>query len=123
VEDEYARRYWAVMDDNCVHNSARFRYLNSKLLHNIQTRGSLVSKYGNSTFLNRLYIYDGKNQKGKEFENNNEHRLKQTDAGSLYLYDSTVNSCAQPNGIYVDQKKDGCKNATEQKFTFGKANI
>jgi hypothetical protein len=123
VEDEYARRYWAVMVDNCVHNSARFRYLNSKLLQNIQTRGSLVSKYGNSTFLNRLYIYDGKNQKGKEFENNNEHRLKQTDAGSLYLYDTTVNSCAQPNGTYVDQKKDGCKNAAEQKFTFGKANI
>ncbi|CAB4044683.1 Hypothetical predicted protein, partial [Paramuricea clavata] len=118
VEDEYARRYWAEMDDNCVHYRARFRYLDTNLLHNFKTGGSLVSNYGNSTFLNRLYIYDSKNQKGKEFENNNEHRFKQTDAGSLFLYNSTVNSCAQPNDTYVDQKKDGCKNTAEQKFTF-----
>jgi hypothetical protein len=123
VEDEYARRYWAEMVDDCLNDSARFRYLDTNLLHNIKTGGTLASAYANTKYKKRLFIYDGKNQDGINFENNAKHSLKQTNSGSLFLYDSTVNSCAQPNGIYVDQKKDGCKSTAEQKFTFGKRDV
>ena len=122
-EDANGRHYWAEMVDNCLNDSARFRYLDTNLLHNIKTGGTLASAYSNTTYKKRLFIYDGKNQDGKAFENNAKHSLKQRNYRSLFLYDSTVNSCAQPNGTYVDQKKDGCKNAAEQKFTFGKENI
>ncbi len=120
LEDSRSRRYWAEMVDNCLNEKAKFRYLDSELLRNINTGGTLVSSYPESS-LQHLFIYDGKiNTPGINFENNNKHRLKQTNTGSLFLYDTAVNSCAQPNGTYVDQKKDGCTNAVEQKFTFGK---
>ena len=121
-EDEWARRYWAEMVDNCLDDKARFRYLESKLLHNINKGGTLASNYAGSRYKQRLFIYDGKTgTPGIDFENNNDHRLKQTDAGSLFLYDTAVNSCAQPNETFVDQKKDGCSNyVAEQQFTFGK---
>ncbi len=120
-EDKWATRYWVEMVDNCLDEKAQFRYLDSNLLQNINTGGTLTSAYQDNKYQQRLFIYDGKiNTTGINLENKNEHRVKQTDAGSLFLYDTAVNSCAQPNGIYVDQKKDGCSNATEQKFTFGK---
>ena len=115
-----ARRYWAEMVSNCLNGSAQFRYLDTELLQNIKTRGTLASDSTNTKFLNRLFIYVGKNPNGKNFQKSSVHRLKQTDAGSLFLYDSSVNSCAQPNGSYVDLKKDGCRDVTVQKFTFGK---
>ncbi|CAB4034902.1 Hypothetical predicted protein, partial [Paramuricea clavata] len=118
-DDGWGRCYWAEMVSNCLSDNARFSYIDTTLLHNIKTGGTLASKYGTNKYNNRLFIYDGKNQDGRNFENNDNHRLKQTAAGSLFLYDNSVNSCAQPNGIYVDQKKDGCSDTAEQKFTFG----
>ena len=36
-EDANGRHYWAEMVDNCLDDSARFRYLDTNLLHNIKT--------------------------------------------------------------------------------------
>jgi hypothetical protein len=115
-----SRRYWAEMVNNCLNVSAQFRYLDTELLQNIKTGGTLVSKNKNKKLRNRLFVYYGKSEQGKRFQNSSVHRMKQTDAGSLFLYDKTVNSCAQPNGRYVDLKKDGCSDVRYQKFTFGK---
>ena len=115
-----ARSYWAEMVNNCLKVSAQFRYLDTELLQNIRTGGTLASNLNKPKFQNRLFIHYGKNEQGKRFQNSIVHRMKQTDAGSLFLYNKTVNSCAQPNGRYVDLKKDGCSNVKDQKFTFGK---
>ena len=170
-----SRRYWAEMVNNCLNVSAQFRYLDTELLQNIKTGGTLVSKNKNENknknknknnnnskkkkknenenenkkknkkknknnnkkknkneneneknkkknkkLQNRLFVHYGKSEQGKRFQNSSVHRMKQTDAGSLFLYNKTVNSCAQPNGRYVDLKKDGCSNVKDQKFTFGK---
>jgi hypothetical protein len=151
-----SRRYWAEMVNNCLNVSAQFRYLDTELLQNIKTGGTLVSKNKNENknknknnnnnnnkkknknanenenekknkkknknkkLQNRLFVHYGKSEQGKRFQNSSVHRMKQTDTGSLFLYNKTVNSCAQPNGSYVDLKKDGCSDVKYQKFTFGK---
>ena len=106
------------MVSNCLSDTALFRYLDNKLLHNIETGGNVASLYGLAKYKNRLFVYDGKNQGGRDFANNSRHRIKQTTGGSLYLYE--VNGCIQPNGWYVDVKNTPCSDTVEQKFTFGK---
>ena len=63
------------MVTNCLNDTALFRYLDNKLLHNIETGGGIVSSYGE--YQNRLFVYDGRNQAGRSFQNNNDHRMKQ----------------------------------------------
>jgi hypothetical protein len=122
LENNIARRYWAEMVNNCFNVSASFRYLDTELLQNIDTRGTLASFYDNpERYKNRWFVYKGKNDRGLNFEKEDSHRLKQTVAESLYFYDKAVNSCGQPNGTYLDLKRDGCSNTPEQKFTFGKS--
>ena len=115
-------RYWAEMINNCLHKNASFRFLKIKLAHNIATGGNLATSYFGTRYKKRVFIYNGKNLRGKLFENSKNHRLKQTDSGSLFFYERYVNSCAQPdaNGTYIDQKIDGCKDTAKEKFTFGK---
>lgn len=117
-------RYWAEMVDDCLYKNASFRYLPSKIVHNIATGGSLVIS-DLRRYKRRLFIFDGKNMIGKKFENSNMHRLKQTNAGSLFFYDRNMNSCFQPDAKirYIDQKKNECISTAEQRFTFGKKNI
>jgi hypothetical protein len=107
------------MVNNCLNVSAQFRYLDTELLQNIKTGGTLASNAKKEMkFLNRLFIHYGKNEKGKKFQSNSDHHLKQTDAGSLFLY--AVDFCVQPNNrSYVDLKKNGSSDV-EQNFTFGK---
>ncbi|CAB4005658.1 Venom prothrombin activator pseutarin-C non-catalytic subunit [Paramuricea clavata] len=115
-----SRRYWAEMVNNCLNVSAQFRrYLDTELLQNIKTGGTLASNLKKPKLQNRLFIHNGKNPKGRNFQKSSVHRLKQTDAGSLFFYNSSVNSCAQPNDSHVDLKKDGCRDVTDQKFSFG----
>ena len=106
------------MVNNCLNVSAQFRYLDTELLQNIKTGGTLASNAKKKMkFLNRLLIHYGKNEQGKKFQCSSDHYLKQTDAGSLFLYEADF--CVQPNRSYVDLKRDGCSNV-EQNFTFGK---
>ena len=113
-----ARSYWVEMVNNCLNVSAQFRYLDTELLQNIKTGGTLASNAKKEMkFLNRLFIYYGKNEQGKTFQGISDHHLKQTDAGSLFLYEADF--CVQPTRSFVDLKKDGCSDV-EQNFTFGK---
>ena len=110
------------MLDNCLLDRAQFRYLGIKfkpLLHNIKFGGSLATYYNDVKYKKRVFICNGINQQGIAFENSKKHFLKQSSSGSLVFYNQAVNSCAQPDGIYVDQKRKEC-HGSELKFTFGK---
>ncbi|XP_028417346.1 uncharacterized protein LOC114541738 [Dendronephthya gigantea] len=119
-ESNSGTRYWAEMVDDCLSKNASFRYLQSELLQNIATEGNLLAS-NIPRYQNRLFVFGGKSHRGKIFMNNPTHRLKQTNAGSLYFYDSGTNSCAQPDARrkYIDQKENGCRGTAEQRFTFG----
>ena len=110
--------YFAVMTDNCLNVSAQFRYLDSELLHNIDKEGTLI--YSLEWYYKRRWaVYKGVSSTAKNIQNNAEHRLKQTNAGSLRLYNKSV--CAQPSttSIYLMRIWSAC-GKPEQKFTFGK---
>jgi hypothetical protein len=116
----WALSYFVVMTDNCLNVSAQFRYLDSALLHNIEKEGTLLSTT-DSLFLGRLSVYKGVAATAILHQNNAEYRLKQTDSGSLFFYDTSQNVCAEPSTKYV------LRNATcdteNQKFSFGKLNM
>ncbi len=114
----YALPYYVVMTDNCLDDKAQFRYLDSELLHNIEKDGTLLSPTGH-TFQSRWAVYKGVSGGGKNYQENTVHRLKQTYAESLFLYN--MNVCAEPSTKYV-LRKTYCNRAT-QKFTFGKRNM
>ncbi|CAB4024291.1 ---NA---, partial [Paramuricea clavata] len=98
------------MTNNCLNDKAQFRYLDSELLNNIETNGTLVYSR-NSEYSRRWAVCKGVSSAA----NNPDYRLKQTNAGSLFLYNMGV--CAEPSTKYVAMKPY-C-DTTEQKFTFG----
>ncbi len=104
------------MTNNCLDDKAQFRYLDSELLHNIEKGGTLVSPLNYKNYRSRWAVYKGVSSWGNEYQKRAEHRLKQTNAESLFLY--KMNVCAEPSTRYVLTKRY-C-NTTEQKFTFGK---
>ena len=112
----YALPYFVVMTDNCLDDKAQFRYLDSELLHNIEKDGTLISPYQPTVYKSRWAVYKGISSEAKGSQRNTKHRLKQTDAESLFLYN--MNVCAEPSTKYV-LRKMYC-NTTEQEFTFGK---
>ena len=113
----WAFSYFVVMTDNCLNISAQFLYRDSELLHNIKTNGTLAS-ITNPIWLGRLSVYKAIEAAAIGHQNSPGYRLKQTDAGSLFFYDTSQNVCAEPSTKYV------LRNATcdteNQKFTFGK---
>ena len=123
-DNKAGKRYWAEMVQDCLHKNASFRYLQSKLVHNIATGGSLVTS-SSHLYEGRLFIQEGKSQRGKKFENSNTHRLKQTNAGALFFYHGKINSCVEPDAKtqYINQKKNGCSDTAGQRFTFGKTSF
>ena len=109
------------MVDNCLDVNAQFLFLRNKpILHNIKTGGALLSYYSLAKYNKRVLVYEGISTRAKEYENDDRNRLKQKPTRSLYFYDKREETCAQPNGKYIDAKKNGCNDANVQKFTFGK---
>jgi hypothetical protein len=95
---------------------AQFRYLNSELLHNIATGGTLVYSSTNKDGRDYWAVYKGNSTSGKNYQKKLEHRLKQTAAGSLSFYQKNI--CA---GLYEDYLLGtSCNSGKQQKFTFGK---
>ena len=118
----WAFPYYVVMTDNCLNVSAQFRYLDSALLHNIEKGGTLIFKLAsNKDYHGRLAVYKGVSARAIKIQNNAEYRLKQTDSGSLFSYDTSLNVCAEPSTKYV-LRNTTC-DTEKQKFTFGKRNV
>ncbi|XP_028416881.1 uncharacterized protein LOC114541103 isoform X2 [Dendronephthya gigantea] len=114
----YGTPYLTVMIDDCLNGKAQFRYLDSDLLQNINTRGTFVSST-DKEYRNRLAVFKAKASAALRFQNSLEHRLKQTDAGSLYFYNMKDKVCAQPSSLsFYVERKTYC-DTPEQKFTFG----
>ena len=113
----WAFPYFVVMTDNCLKVSAQFRYLDNELLHNIEKEGTLLSRT-HRDYLGRWTVYKGVAATAISSQNNPNNRLKQTDAGSLFLYDRRRNVCAEPSTKYV-LSNSNC-DTEKQKFTFGK---
>lgn len=109
----HALPYYVVMDDKCLDDKAQFRYLDTELLHQIEKGGTLVSSARDDLFYDRWVVFKGISS--KYHERADLHRLKQTDARSLFFYDMGV--CAEPSATYIMRKKY-C-NTTKQEFTFG----
>ena len=106
------------MIDNCLSSGAQFRYLENELLHNIDKDGTLVCPWPNQSYRHRWAIYKGLRGSGITYQSKSIHRLKQTDAGRLLLYNMANPVCAEPQTTYVIGKKTCDKNI--QRFTFGK---
>ena len=117
-EEEHAKPYFAIMIKNCLNSRAQFRYLETELLQNIDTNGTLVSST-NPKYTHRWAIYKGIQGYGLTYQRESIHRLKQTDAGILLLYNMKKPVCAEPleNHVIRNQKCD----KGIQKFTFGKS--
>ena len=106
--------YYVVLTDNCLNDTAQFRYLDRPLLFNIEKEGTLWSPGG---YLSRWWVYNGIHRSRARNEISSFNYLKQTAAGSLFLYNRGV--CAQPNSSnYI--LRATCSNTAEQDFTFGK---
>ena len=118
---EHAKLFFSIMTENCLKPIAQFRYLESELLHNIENNGTLVSPADNAAYKHRWAIYKGIQSTGLAYQNSLIHRLKQTDAGRLLLYNMKEPVCAEPQTTYVIRNKT-C-NAKIQRFTFGKLNL
>ena len=116
-KSDHAKPYFAVMTDNCLNSSAQFRYVDNELLHNIKKDGTLVSPLPN-TYKSRLAVYHGVSKKGLHYQKSVEHRLKQTDAGSLFFYNTRTPACAAPKTKFI-KRNTACDEAS-QDFTFGK---
>jgi hypothetical protein len=105
------------MTDNCLDNKAQFRYLDSQLLQNIENEGTLATSSA-SSYEGRWTVYVGVSKRGKDFQYDAKHRLKQTVGGSLFL--SRSHLCAEPsNSSRYVLSRIYC-NKTQQEFTFGK---
>ena len=115
---KHAKPYFAVMIDNCLNSSAQFRFLENELLHNIEKDGTLVCPWPDKSYKHRWAIYKGLRGPGITYQSKSIHRLKQTDAGRLLLYNMANPVCAEPQTTYVIRKKACDKNI--QRFTFGK---
>ena len=113
----WAFPYFVVMTDNCLNVSAQFRYLDSALLHNIEKEGTLLSSTYKD-YHSRWAVYKGVSATAIGTQNTARNRLKQTDAGSLFFYDTSKNLCAEPSTKYV--LKSAICDTEKQKFTFGK---
>ncbi|CAB3995581.1 receptor-type tyrosine- phosphatase epsilon-like isoform X1 [Paramuricea clavata] len=111
----WAFPYFVVMTDNCLNVSAQFRYLDSELLHNIEKKGTLMSTGTHVDYHSRWAVYKGVAANAIKTQNRADYRLKQTDAGSLFFYDTSV--CAEPSTKYV--LRTGTCDTEKQKFTFG----
>ena len=108
--------YYVVLTDNCLNDTAQFRYLDKPLLSNIEKQGTLWSP-ANPAFKSRWGVYNAVLPARIAVEMSSLNYLKQTAAGSLFLYNRGV--CAQPSSSnYV--LRATCGNTTEQVFTFGK---
>ena len=117
-EATHAEPYFAVMIDNCLNNSAQFRYLETELLHSIDRDGTLVSPLATDRHYKRRWvIYRGIQTSGPIYQRSAIHRLKQTDAGRLLLYNMADPVCAEPRTTYVIRNRICDKNI--QRFTFG----
>ncbi|CAB4007475.1 uncharacterized protein LOC110250238 [Paramuricea clavata] len=116
-ESLWAFPYFVVMTDNCLNVSAQFRYLDSPLLHNIEKNGTLISTSNIKEYQGRWAVYKGVAADAITIQNGPRFRVKQTDSGSLFSYDTRENVCAEPSTKYV------LRNATcdteKQKVTFG----
>ncbi len=86
--------YYVVMTNNCLDDKAQFRYLDSELLQNIGTGGTMLSSSSDKLYSNRIGVYKGISPSEIAFQNNLKHRLKQTPAGSLCFYQQSL--CAEP---------------------------
>lgn len=77
----------------------------------------------NKNYRNRLAVFKAKaSDDALRFQNSIDHRLKQTDGGSLCFYSMKNKVCAQPSVLsYFVERKTYC-DTPEQKFTFGKCN-
>ena len=120
-QQTHAKPYFAVMIDNCLDFSAQFRFLENEILHNIDKGGTLVSPRPteeNYEYKHRWAIYKGIEDSGIKFQSDSSHRLKQTDAGRLLLYNRTDPVCAEPQTTYVIRNTT-CDEKF-QRFTFGK---
>jgi hypothetical protein len=108
--------YYVVLTDNCLNDTAQFRYLDKPLLFNIEKQGTLWSP-GHPAYMSRWWVYKGVHPSRISGAMSSLNYLKQTAAGSLFLYNWDV--CAQPNSSnYI--LRETCGNTTEQEFTFGK---
>jgi hypothetical protein len=103
-----------VMTENCLHENAQFRFLDSQILHDIKNNGTLVNYPAN-----HWTLYKGVSGHAKVYEQNAVNHLKQTAAGSLFYYKTeTSDVCVEPSSKYLSIKSY-C-NTTNQQFTFGK---
>ena len=115
-----AKPFSAVMNDNCLNTSAKFRYLDNELLLNIEKNGTLISS-SQEKFKSLWVIYHGVSDYAKRYQNSLLHRLKQTNDGSLFFYHNNQLVCAEPKTTYI-YRNTKC-NTKEQEFTFGKSEI
>ena len=112
----HAFPYFAIMTDNCLHDKAQFRYLESQLLHNIEKKGTLVSP-PSSTYSSRWAVFKAVSTIARIYQNGAKHRLKQTAAGSLIFFNRNDRVCAEPSSKYI-LRKMSC-NTKKQEFTLG----
>ena len=108
--------YYVVLTDNCFNDTAQFRYLDKPLLFNIEKQGTLWSN-SHPAYMSRWWVYNGIHRDRIRNEISSNNYLKQTAAGSLFLYNRGV--CAQPSSSNYLLRAT-CGNTTEQEFTFGK---
>ena len=126
-DNRYGNRYWARMIDNCLNDSAQFRYRNDKhLMLNIKTQGYLMSDYNDKQY-RRLSIYYPKISDTIKWVINDRNSLIQNPSGSLYFDSSTEETCIEPGNTdeRVHLTRTGCTDVTdeEKKFSFGKEMI
>ena len=108
--------YYVVLTDNCLNDTAQFRYLDRPLLFNIEKQGTLWSPV-HPSYKSRWWVYNGIYRDRIINEISSLNYLRQTAAGSLFLYNRGV--CAQHNSSnYILRAM--CDNTAEQEFTFGK---
>lgn len=93
------------MTVNCLSSDAQFLYLDNELLRTC----------------NELVIMPSSRQLKICRIGNIRLRLKQTDAGSLFFYNSGPRLCVEPQANDIVGKRY-C-NTTKQEFTFGKSTI
>ena len=89
----------------------------------LKKNGTLVSPHPNKLYSNKLYksrlaVYHGVSEMGLDYQKRHYHRLKQTEAGSLFFYNMRIPACAAPRTKFINRNTtcDG----ESQDFTFGK---
>ena len=113
--------YFAVMTDNCLNSSAQFRYVEIERLQNIEKYGTLISPIPYFTeYKSRWAVYRGLRGTALSYETKPIHRLKQTDVGSLRLYNMKEPVCADLEAETTYVKRNKICDKYIQRFTFGK---